>query len=92
VGALFRSETLDVLVSKGISSMPFDDLSTGFQAVADRRIDAFVDNEAQLSYSENNLTTKLWIRIPTGCSPPATVPGPVRSMSQTWNTIMNTKT
>ena len=50
VGALSRSETLDVLVSKGISPMPFNDLQAGLQAVADRRIDAFVDNEAQLTY------------------------------------------
>ena len=54
VGALSRSETLDILVSKGIFPMPFDDLPAGLQAVADRRIDAFVDNEAQLAYLVGN--------------------------------------
>ena len=50
VGALSRSETLDVLASKGTSPIPFDDFSAGLQAVAARHIDAFVDNEAQLTY------------------------------------------
>jgi ABC-type amino acid transport substrate-binding protein len=55
VGALSRSETFDVLVSKGISPIPFNDLPAGLQAVADRRIDAFVDNEAQLTYLVRNI-------------------------------------
>ena len=50
VGALARSETMDILVSKGISAMPFKDLQAGLQAVYSNHIDAFVDNEAQLTY------------------------------------------
>ena len=54
VGALSRSETLDLLASKGILAIPFDDLQVGLQAVADKDIDAFVDNEAQLTYLVKN--------------------------------------
>jgi ABC-type amino acid transport substrate-binding protein len=50
VGALGHSETLEHLSSVGISAMPFESIEAGLQAVVENKIDAFVDNEAQLKY------------------------------------------
>ena len=54
VGALAQSETLEYLVSEGIPVLSFEDVQHGLQAVAENRIDAFVDDEAQLKYIIKN--------------------------------------
>jgi len=50
VGSISRSEGFEFLTKKGIAVMPFESIQEGLQAVAIRRIDAFVLNEQILKY------------------------------------------
>ena len=50
VGALAQTETHEHLVASGIPVLPFENLQEGLQAVIENRIDAFVDDEAELRY------------------------------------------
>jgi ABC-type amino acid transport substrate-binding protein len=50
VGAVSGSEGFDFLNKQGISVIGFESLQEGLQATADKRIDAFVQNEQILKY------------------------------------------
>ena len=50
VGALAEAETFEHLVTSGIPVLPFENLEEGLRAVVENRIDAFVDDEAELRY------------------------------------------
>jgi ABC-type amino acid transport substrate-binding protein len=50
VGSISRSEGFEYLTQKGIAVMPFESIQEGLQAVAIKRIDAFVLNEQILKY------------------------------------------
>jgi polar amino acid transport system substrate-binding protein len=50
VGTISRSEGFDFLSKQGIAVIPFEGLREGLQAVADKKIDAFVLNEEILKY------------------------------------------
>ena len=54
VGALAQSETLEYLVKNGVPVLPSKSVRQGLQAVAEKQIDAFVDDEAQLKYIVKN--------------------------------------
>jgi ABC-type amino acid transport substrate-binding protein len=50
VGSLAQSESLDFLAKRGISVLPFETSRDGLQAIVDKKIDAFVFNEAVLKH------------------------------------------
>ena len=50
VGALAEAETFEHLVTSGIPVLPFEEIEEGLRAVVENRIDAFVDDEAELRY------------------------------------------
>ena len=50
VGSISRSEGFDFLTKQGIAVIPFESLSQGLMAVADKKIDAFVLNEEIMRY------------------------------------------
>jgi ABC-type amino acid transport substrate-binding protein len=50
VGALSRSEGFDYLIRQGISPIPLQQFQEGLRAVADRKIDAFVQDETILRH------------------------------------------
>lgn len=50
VGVIFQSEASYFLTSHGIAIIPFEGLQEGLNAVADKKIDAFVLNELILRY------------------------------------------
>lgn len=50
VGVLNESETYAYLHQKGIPLVPFEKIHDGLQAVIEDRVDAFVDDAAQLKY------------------------------------------
>ena len=54
VGSLAQSETLDRLQTRGIGTLPVESLRGGLQAVVDNKLDALVDDEAQLRYIVKN--------------------------------------
>lgn len=54
VGAISRSEASDFLTKHGMAVNPFENLRQGLQAVADKKIDAFVLNELILKYLARN--------------------------------------
>ncbi len=50
VGSISRSEGFDFLTKQGIAVIPFESLSQGLMAVADKKIDAFILNEEIMRY------------------------------------------
>ena len=50
VGSLAHSESLDFLTERGIAVMPLESIKDGLEAIVDKKIDAFVFNEAILKY------------------------------------------
>jgi polar amino acid transport system substrate-binding protein len=50
VGSLAHSESLNFLAKRGIAVLPYENPKDGLQAIADKRIDAFVFNEAVLQH------------------------------------------
>jgi polar amino acid transport system substrate-binding protein len=54
VGAVSGSEGFDYLNKQGITVIPFESLQEGLQATAEKRIDAFVQNEQILKFMARN--------------------------------------
>jgi len=50
VGSLSQSQALNFLTQRGIAVLPFENASDGLQAIVDKKIDAFVFNEAVLKH------------------------------------------
>ena len=50
VGSLAQSQALNFLVKRGIAVLPFEKVQDGLQAIIDKKIDAFVFNEAVLKH------------------------------------------
>ena len=50
VGSLSHSQALNFLTRRGIAVLPFEDAKDGLQAIVDKKIDAFVFNEAVLRH------------------------------------------
>jgi polar amino acid transport system substrate-binding protein len=50
VGSLSHSQALNFLTKRGIAVLPFENAKDGLQAIVDKRIDAFVFNEAVLRH------------------------------------------
>jgi len=50
VGSVSQSEGFDFLTKQGIAAIPFERIQDGLEAVASRKIDAFVLNEQVLTY------------------------------------------
>ena len=50
VGSLAQTESFDFLAKRGIAVLPFEDSRDGLQAIADKKIDAFVFNESILKH------------------------------------------
>jgi polar amino acid transport system substrate-binding protein len=50
VGSLSHSQALNFLAKRGIAVLPFEDAKDGLQAIVDKKIDAFVFNEAVLRH------------------------------------------
>jgi len=50
VGSLAQSESLNFLAKRGIAVMPLGNIKDGLQAIIDKKIDAFVFNEAVLKH------------------------------------------
>ena len=50
VGSLAHSESLNFLAKRGIAVLPYENAEDGLQAIADKKIDAFVFNEAVLKH------------------------------------------
>jgi polar amino acid transport system substrate-binding protein len=50
VGSLSHSQALNFLTKSGIAVLPFENAADGLQAIVDKRIDAFVFNEAVLRH------------------------------------------
>ena len=48
VGSLSQSQALNYLTKRGIAVLPFENAKDGLQAIVDKKIDAFVFNEAVL--------------------------------------------
>ena len=48
VGSLAESESLDFLANRGIAVLPYENPEDGLQAIVDKKIDAFVFDEAVL--------------------------------------------
>jgi len=51
VGSIAGSEGLNFLIKKGVAVIPFKSTQEGLQAVADRQVDAFVQDEKILSFN-----------------------------------------
>jgi polar amino acid transport system substrate-binding protein len=51
VGSVYGSEGLNFLIKKGVAVIPFKNTQEGLQAVADRKLDAYVQDEKILSYN-----------------------------------------
>ena len=51
VGGVYGSEGLNFLIKKGVAVIPFKNTQEGLLAVADRKVDAFVQDEKVLSYN-----------------------------------------
>jgi polar amino acid transport system substrate-binding protein len=51
VGSVAGSEGLNFLIKKGVAVIPFKSTQEGLQAVADRKVDAFVQDEKVLGYN-----------------------------------------
>jgi polar amino acid transport system substrate-binding protein len=51
VGSIAGSEGLNFLIKKGVAVIPFKSTQEGLQAVADRQVDAFVQDEKVLGYN-----------------------------------------
>jgi polar amino acid transport system substrate-binding protein len=51
VGSLAGSEGLNFLIKKGVAVIPFKSTQEGLQAVADRQVDAFVQDEKILGFN-----------------------------------------
>lgn len=54
VGSISESEAMIYLTNRGIVAAPFDTIHEGLQAVADKKMDAFVLNEIILKYLVKN--------------------------------------
>ncbi|MGD8542440.1 MAG: transporter substrate-binding domain-containing protein [Desulfobacteraceae bacterium] len=54
VGSIPESEAMVFLASRGMAAKPFETVHEGVQAVADKKIDAFVLNEVILKYHVKN--------------------------------------
>lgn len=54
VGSISRSEGWNFLTKHGITVVPFESIQDGLQAVAGKKIDAFVLNESMLKYLAKN--------------------------------------
>jgi ABC-type amino acid transport substrate-binding protein len=50
VGSLSQSQALNFLTKRGIAVLPFENAKDGLQAIVDKKIDAFVFNEAVLRH------------------------------------------
>jgi len=50
VGSIFRSEGFDFMTKQGMAVIPFETIQEGLEAVAGRKIDAFVLNEQVLKH------------------------------------------
>ena len=50
VGSLSQSQALNFLAKRGIAVLPFENAEDGLQAIVDKKIDAFVFNEAVLKH------------------------------------------
>jgi ABC-type amino acid transport substrate-binding protein len=50
VGSMAQTESFDFLAKRGIVVLPFDNTQDGLQAIVDKKIDAFVFNEAVLKH------------------------------------------
>ena len=50
VGSLAQSQALNFLAKRGIAVLPFENAEDGLQAIVDKKIDAFVFNEAVLKH------------------------------------------
>jgi ABC-type amino acid transport substrate-binding protein len=50
VGSLAHSESLNFLAKRGIAVLPYENAKDGLQAIADKKIDAFVFNESVLKH------------------------------------------
>jgi ABC-type amino acid transport substrate-binding protein len=50
VGSLSESQALNFLAKRGIAVLPFENAEDGLQAIVDKKIDAFVFNEAVLKH------------------------------------------
>jgi len=50
VGSLSKSQALNFLAKRGIAALPFENAEDGLQAIVDKKIDAFVFNEAVLKH------------------------------------------
>jgi len=50
VGSLSESQALNFLAKRGITVLPFENAEDGLQAIVDKKIDAFVFNEAVLKH------------------------------------------
>jgi ABC-type amino acid transport substrate-binding protein len=50
VGSLAQSESLNFLAKRGIAVLPLGNIKDGLQAIVDKKIDAFVFNEAVLKH------------------------------------------
>jgi len=50
VGSLSESQALNFLAKRGIAVLPYDNAEDGLQAIVDKKIDAFVFNEAVLKH------------------------------------------
>jgi len=50
VGSLSQSQALNFLTKRGIAVLPYENIKDGLQAIADKKIDAFVFNEAVLKH------------------------------------------
>jgi len=50
VGSLSKSQALNFLAKRGITVLPFENAEDGLQAIVDKKIDAFVFNEAVLKH------------------------------------------
>jgi polar amino acid transport system substrate-binding protein len=50
VGSLTQSQSLDFLARRGIAVLPYENAEDGLQAIVDKKIDAFVFNEAVLKH------------------------------------------
>ena len=50
VGSLSHSQALNFLAERGITVLPFESAKDGLQAIVDKKIDAFVFNEAVLKH------------------------------------------
>jgi ABC-type amino acid transport substrate-binding protein len=50
VGSLNQSQDLNFLVKRGIAVLPYENVLDGLQAIIDKKIDAFVFNEAVLKH------------------------------------------